>query len=101
MPAGLSPYIKTIIGMYSFLDHRYPIGFVFIPLHHVLGTIYRGGATGRNLGHLYNMEEQFSVSLQVLLLPQSIQKISYLDHRCTVKFGLKGPCVGTGLEVKI
>ena len=55
--SSLSPYLKTIIGMCSFLDHRYPVGFVFIPLHHVLGTIYRGGATGQNLGHLYNMEE--------------------------------------------
>ena len=72
--SSLSPYLKTIIGMCSFLHHRYPVGFVFIPLHHVLGTIYRGGAAGQNLRIIWEKHEQFSVSLQVLLHPQSIQK---------------------------
>ena len=27
-------YLKTIIGMFSDLNHRYPVGFVFIPSWH-------------------------------------------------------------------
>ena len=60
-----SPFLKTNIGMCSYLDHICPVWFAFIQLHHILGTISRGGATGHNLGHLCNSEfhKQFSVSL--------------------------------------
>ena len=47
--SALSPYLKqTIIGMYSYLVHRCPIGFSF----NISGTIPRGGAKGQNLGHI-------------------------------------------------
>ena len=44
-----------MIGMCSYLDHRYPVGFAFIPSHRILGTVPRGGAGGQNLEHVYNM----------------------------------------------
>ena len=41
--------------MCSYLDHRYPVGFAFIPSHRILGTVPRGGAGGQNLERVYNM----------------------------------------------
>ena len=41
--------------MYSYLDHRYPVEFAFIPWHRVLGTVPKGGARVQNLGHFNNM----------------------------------------------
>ena len=43
--------------MYSYLVHRYPIGFPFISS----GTIPRGGARGQNLGHIYNIIDTMMV----------------------------------------
>ena len=49
-------FLETNKGMCSYLYHICPIGFAFIPLNHILGTISRGGATGQNLGHPCNIE---------------------------------------------
>ena len=54
--SSLCPYLKTNIGMCSYLDHICPVGFAFIKLYHILRTISRRGATSQNLGHLCNIE---------------------------------------------
>ena len=41
--------------MYLDLDHRYLVGFAFIPWHRILGTVPRGGARVQNPGHLNDM----------------------------------------------
>ena len=47
--SSLSPYLKTNIGRCSYLDQICPVGFAFIQLHHILGTVSRGGVGGQNL----------------------------------------------------
>ena len=41
--------------MYSYVDHRYPVGFAFIPWHQILHAVPIGGARVQNLGLLHNM----------------------------------------------
>ena len=38
-----------LIGMYSYLDDRYPVGLIL----YSMVPNRRGGARGQNLGHLY------------------------------------------------
>ena len=47
--SSFTPYLKN--------NHTNVFLFIscFIAWHHVLGTISRGGATGQNIGYLYNI----------------------------------------------
>ena len=77
--------------MYSYLDHRFPVGFAFafIPWQRILGTVVRGGARVQNLGHLNNMIDTMINFLYVSQHPQSlVRKHSYLDLRHLVRFSL-------------
>ena len=43
---------QLLIRKHSYLDHSYPGGLAFTPWPRTPGSMPRGGARGRNLGHL-------------------------------------------------
>ena len=52
---------QPLIRKHSYLDHRYPWGFAFIPWLLTPGSMSQGGARGKKLGHLKKVFFYFSV----------------------------------------
>ena len=80
-----SPYLD--IRKHLYLDHRYPVGLVFIPWHQAPGSRPGGGAGGYNLEHLQKWLLLCKSFLEVHILTTTHQKALILGPLTPCRVG--------------